>query len=834
MHLLKKTAIASLMLTLLLSIAIFMGLIAAFLYAGPTLPSIAECKVYKLQTPMSVFSADNKLVAEFGDNKRIPVTIDEVPQQFIQALLATEDQRFYQHKGVDLMAMLRIIKVALTTGRASQGGSTLTMLVARNYFLDRSRKLSRKLTEIFLALKIERHVSKDEILEMLLNKIPFGHRTNGLGAAAQIYYGKKLSELSLPQLAILAGIPKGQSKYNPISNPDLAKKRRNHVLGRMLAEGYIDQATYKEAANAPITAYYHGPRIAFRAEYFAEMVRQQVIEQYGEDMAYNAGLNVYTTLNSKAQLAAREGLRQSLIDYDKRHGYRGPERQLKDFTREQLPDYLSVLTNIPEFGPLQPALVTYADQDKAEFALENGQLIEIPTENLTWAREYIDQDTKQDSRVAAATDVVIPGDIVRLYYHQGIWRLGQIPKIEGAFVALDPNDGAILALEGGFDFQLSKYNRVVQAKRQPGSNIKPMIYSAALEQGFTAASIINDAPIAYVDESTNTVWRPKNSGDKFHGQIRLREALKKSINLVSVRLMDAIGIDHTVDYLQRFGFKESDLPRIKSMALGSIEVSPLEVATAYATFANAGFKVAPYFIERIEDMQGNIIYQAQPKVACDDCAQVAAELEVQKQLIAELNGYSAAELNEFALDPNRPIFAEPAVKVAPERQALRVIEPRNAYIIGSMMHDVIRSGTAYLTLQRTNSPLLQRNDIGGKTGTANDAKDTWFSGYHKDIVASAWVGFDDHSELGKYEWGGSTALPIWQHFMEVMLADIPNSPYKQPPGLVSVRIDPKTGLLPADSMSESIFEIFRQENVPSKRAQRTTEDPLVEEEEVIF
>jgi len=811
-----------------------MGLIASYLYAAPTLPSIAELKDYKLQTPMSVFTRDEKLIAEFGENKRIPVSIEEVPKPFIQALLATEDQRFYEHGGVDLMAMLRIIKVALTTGRASQGGSTLTMLVARNYFLDRSRKISRKITEIFLAYKIESHVSKDEILEMLLNKIPFGHRTHGIGAAAQIYYGKKLSELTLPQLAVLAGIPKGQSKYNPISNPSLAKKRRNHVLQRMLSEGYIDNGTFVEASKAPITAYYHGPRVAFEAEYFAEMVRQQVIDQYGIDMAYNAGLNVYTTLDSKAQLAARKGLQESLINYDRRHGYRGVEKKVTNFEPKLIEQYKPILINTPNFGPLKPAIVVETTKELAKLYLADGSTIELPLEEITWAREYIDQDNKSDKKIESVTQVVTPGDLVRVYRHEGNWKLGQLPDIEGAFVALNPNNGAILALEGGFDFQLSKFNRVVQAKRQPGSNIKPLIYSAALEKGFTAASIINDAPIAFIDESTNTVWRPKNSSDRFRGPIRLRTALKKSINLVSVRLMNSIGIEHTIDYLQRFGLSKSSLPQIQSLALGSIELTPMEIATAYAIFANGGYKVEPFFIEKIEDMQGNILFEQSPLTVCHNCETLESEQEVQKQVIAEMNGYTTSELNEFKLDADRPIFSQPSALVPTAQRAKRVIEARNAFIINSMMQDVIHSGTAYLTLTRTNSPLLKRKDLAGKTGTANDAKDTWFSGFNQDIVASAWVGFDDHRELGKFEWGGSTALPIWQHFMETMLADKKSRAFAQPAGLVSVRIDPETGLLPADASSKSVFELFRQETVPTKRATKKSTDPLIEEEDIIF
>jgi penicillin-binding protein 1A len=807
-----------------LGLTIAMGVIASYLYVWPTLPSIDELRDYKLQTPMSVFSKDGQLIAEFGEKKRLPVTIEEIPKKFVQALLATEDQRFYEHSGVDFVAMARILKVALLTGKASQGGSTLTMLVSRNYFLDRSRKITRKVTEMFLSWKIEAHVTKDEILEMLLNKIPFGHRTFGLGAAAQLYYGKKLNELSLPQLAVLAGIPKGQSKYNPISRPDLATKRRNHVLNRMLVEKYISEEEYAQAKDSPITAYYHGPRISFAAEYFAEMVRRQVVNMYGTDFAYTSGLNVYTTLQSKAQLEARYGVRKAIVDYDKRHKYRGPELSIDSIQPDKKDDYIAMLSNMQDIGQLQPALVFNVKESQADILLKNGDSFSLTEQDLNWAQYNTRVQNKADDMLDETRSLQI-GDVVRVYYESGQWHLAQIPEISAAFVALDPSDGAIIALEGGFDFDVKKFNNITQARRQPGSNIKPLIYSAALENGFTAASLVNDAPTAFVDKSTNRVWRPKNSGERYRGLIRLREALKWSINSISVRLMGRMGMDTTITYLKRFGFTDIELPRFRSMALGAIDITPLQVAASYAVFANGGFKVDPYFIERVEDMQGELLFEAKPSIACEACAQIEAESHVQKQLSAELAGYSSDEMQVFKLDPERPIFREPMLPVPENQLAPRIIESRNAFIINSMMQDVITAGTGFGTLYRAKSPLLKRNDLAGKTGTTNDAKDTWFSGFNKKIVGTAWVGFDDHRKVGDRESGAKTALPIWSHFMEKMLEGVPNEPFRQPPGLISVRIDPKTGLLPTSSDQRTIFEIFREEFVPKKSTKPTFIDP---------
>lgn len=792
--------------------SVMIGL-GAYLFSAPQMPDIASLKNIQLQTPMRIYTRDGKLIGEFGDVRRIPVTLDQVPEHFINALIATEDQRFREHQGVDIQGIIRVIKVALTTGEASEGASTLTMQTARNMFLNREKSLRRKLVEMFLALKMEREMSKDEILELYTNKVHFSHRAYGLGAAAQVYYGKDLTELDLPQSAMMAGLLKGESAYNPISNPERAIKRRNLVLNRMLSEGYIDQATFQQAIDTPITAQKHTADLDLNAPYVAEMARLDTLQRFGRDKAYNQGLEVITTLDSKHQIAANQALKTGLLAYDKRHGYKGAEMVIEDFDPANTDMLISLLYNTPSIGNLEPAIVTAVEEKSITAILTSGDTITIGWDGLKWARKFISDD-RIGFKPKKAEDIVTVGSLIRVQdkgpkldkegkvvaEHQ--WQLSQVPEASAGFVALNPKDGAVSALVGGFDYLSNKFNLVTQARRQPGSNIKPFIYAAALTKGFTPASLVNDAPFIKVNEAIDEVWRPQNSSLKYNGPTRLRIGLKRSINTISIRLIDAIGADYAEKYLVKVGLPDEHMDPYQSLALGSASFTPLEMAMAYAVLANGGFKVEPYFIQQVNDVNGEPLYEASPLMACGECEQ----LLINRQLLATGPNPEQAESIELPI---------PEEQIAPH-----VMDPRDAFIIYDMLKDVMKSGTGYTPLKRRNSSLLKRSDLAGKTGTANDYKDAWFSGFNDGLVGSAWVGFSDHRRsLGKFEYGGKAALPIWAEFMEKALNGVEERPLQQPPGVVSAKIDPETGKLAAMGQKNGIFEYFRDDNVPSDIAE---------------
>ncbi len=795
-----------------------MGFLAAYMYTWPQLPDVETLKEVKLQTPMRIYTREGLLIAEFGEKHRLPLSIDEIPEALNQALIATEDKRFYQHGGVDFFGMTRVALKLIASGKQQGGGSTITMQVARNFFLTFEQTFRRKIIEINLSWKIEAALDKRHILELYWNKINFGQRAYGVGAAAQVYYGATIDQLSLPQLAILAGIPKGPSTHNPVSNPTKALKRRNHVIWRLLKEDFIDKATYDEAIEAPLTGKLHGAKAEVFAPYLAEMVRRKVIQDFGKDSAYNDGLQIYTTLVAEEQQQARKALRAGLIAYDKRHGYRGPEQKL---TPEQLIDEDAVqlvLADIPEFGGLWPAVVMAVEEKQASALVKTKgsnkrwqfQLVALPWEEIEWAKKFSAKDNWTPAP-KAATSVLEVGDQIRLYKDKDDqWHWSQLPDANAAFVAINANDGAVRALEGGFDFDLSKFNRVTQATRQIGSNIKPFIYSAALEKGFTAASIINDSPRTILDWRGENIWRPKND-TKFRGPTRLRFALAYSINLVSVRIFESIGFKYGIDYLTRFGISRNALKAVPSLALGTADLKPLELVTAYATFANGGFKIEPYFIDHIEDSSGNYLQQTEAKTACLECEQIFDREN------ADLSSFEGIEEELESSLISKKLQACPLYPVAVGLWADRVIEKRNVYIMRSIMNDVFTAGTATKTLRASNSKLLHRGDVGGKTGTTNDAHDTWFSGFGGGLVATAWVGFDDpNRDLGKHEYGARASLPIWQKFMEPILANKEEISFPQPEGIISVRIDPKTGQLAPSSQQNAIFEYFRKENVPTE------------------
>ena len=768
---------------------------AAFLYIAPRLPEVEQLRDVQLQTPLRIYSRDGKLIGEFGEKRRSPISIVEVPQTFIDAFLAAEDDRFYQHRGVDVTGLLRAASQLVTTGSIQSGGSTITMQVAKNYFLTQERTFTRKFTEIFLAIEIERQLSKGDILELYLNKIFLGNHSYGIEAAAQTYYGKSIKELSLAQMAMIAGLPKAPSAYNPIANPERAHIRRDWILRRMRALEYISDVDYQVAISQPITARQHGTQLDLNAAYVAEMVRAEMLRRYGRD-AYEAGFSVITTVDSRLQSAAKAAVLDGVVEYDQRHGYQGPEQQWKipaqldDVARESLRQKLQ---DIGSVGPWHPALVLSIEDKRAVVMLATGDQTTLEWEQgFAGTVRYINED-RHTYEAETVGELIAPGDVIRLRMGKSPrrWQFSQIPDIQGALVSLDADSGAILGLVGGYSYQRSSFNRVTQAARQPGSAFKPFIYTAALDKGFTAASIINDAPIVFDDASLGGTWRPSNSNGQFNGPMRLRKALYLSRNLVSIRLLREMGISYAIDYVSRFGFDSSKLPRDLSLALGSHSLTPLDVVTGYAVFANGGYKVSPYLIEQIIDRDGNTLYRADPVVVCRDCGEEDLALNALEE---------ADSLDDFDIDS----------LAAPARQAERVVDEDVIFLIDSILKDVINRGTGVRARK------LGRSDAAGKTGTTNGPTDAWFSGYSSGVVTSAWVGFDQNQKLGRSEYGGSVALPIWVDNMTAALKDRAERHLKQPDGIISVRIDPETGKLAAPGQSDAIFEYFRIDHAPSE------------------
>ena len=764
-----------------------------YLYIVPQLPSIEALRDIRLQVPLRVYSANGDLLAEFGEKRRIPVSYTQVPDTLVEAFLAAEDDRFFEHPGVDYQGLLRAAVELARTGQKRQGGSTITMQVARNFFLSSEKTYLRKLTEIFLALKIERELSKEEILELYLNKIYLGHRAYGVGAAADVYYGTDLDGLTVPQMAMIAALPKAPSRTNPVTDPDAAVARRNYVLGRMLQQGYLDDEVYQAAVREPDTASLHAASAELRAPYIAEMVRAEMISRFGGD-AYTRGFRVITTVESELQRAAIAALRKGLTDYDIRHGFRGPERHANPATLTDVESKMKLLGELRAYGDIQPALVESVSPQSINIMLRDGQTGTIAWEGITWARPYTSAARIGDPP-KTADGVVAAGDLIRVRQDtEGSWQLSQLPEVEGAIVAMRPDSGAIAALTGGFDFSLSKFNRATQAFRQPGSSFKPFVYSAALERGFTAASVLNDAPVVFDDPALERAWRPENYSGRFYGPTRIREALVKSRNLVSVRLLRAVGIRTAINYAHQFGFDMEKMPRDLSLALGSGAVTPLEINSAYAVFANGGFRVEPYLIQRIMDINGEIVFEANPPIACRDCEEMIAGLEpvANENLPMEL--------------PPKPVTDDKPRT----RYAEAVITPQNAWLMTSMLQDVIKRGTGRRARQ------LGRNDLAGKTGTTNDQRDAWFCGFNPELTVTAWVGFDTVQPLGPAETGGRAALPMWMDFMRQALDGVAEKHLPAPSGLVTVRVDPVTGLLARSGQKNAVFETFREGFAPQE------------------
>ncbi|WP_281646087.1 penicillin-binding protein 1A [Parendozoicomonas sp. Alg238-R29] len=768
---------------------------SAYLYLSPGLPPVETLRDVRLQTPLRIYAADNSLIAEFGEKRRSPVNIEEVPQNLVNAFLAAEDDRFYSHNGVDIAGLARATLQLVSTGRIQSGGSTITMQVAKNFFLSHERVFSRKFNEILLALEIERELSKNEIIELYLNKIYLGNRAYGIEAAAQVYYGKSTRDLSLAQMAMIAGLPKAPSRYNPLANPERSLIRRNWILNRMRTLGYITQAEYDPALQEEVTARYHGLPIDLEAPYVAEMVRMQVVEMFGAN-AYTDGYEVYTSINSAQQRAANMAIDKGLQAYDERHGYRGPELSLEDPESWQ-----QTLKDSSPIGQLHPAIITEVTDESATLLFRNNTIGILNWEGMKWAKPYIDVN-RQGKAPTTPSDVVAIGNLVRVRDNNGSWRLSQIPEAQAALVSLKPEDGAITAIVGGFNFYDSKYNRVVQASRQVGSAFKPFVYSAAINKGATAATLINDAPVVFNDDQLESHWRPQNDNQKFYGPTRIRKGLYRSRNLVSIRLLQRTGVNYTLDFIEQLGLPRDKLPENLSLSLGSAALTPMELATGYTVLANGGFQIEPYIIERIDRLDTTVM-ESDPLIACRDC-------EKQQEKLDKTKAFPIPDAAGLGI--NDPLFADTTL---PEQQfqklpriAQRVMDKRVNYIMYDMMKDVIQSGTG------RRAKVLMRSDLAGKTGTTNDQRDVWFSGFNPELQTTVWMGFDQPKTLGRWEYGANAALPIWIDFMKVALQNIPETNLPQPEGMVTMKINPSNGKPASPGEKDAIFEVFRAENAP--------------------
>lgn len=768
----------------------------------PNLPSIENLEDTQLQVPMRVYDKNDILLAEFGEHRRIPVVFEDIPKYIIDAFVSAEDNQYWTHFGVNPLALMAAAYELISTGKKTRGGSTITMQMVKNYFFSSEKTYTRKLNEILLALKVERELSKEKIMELYLNKIFFGRRAHGLAAAAQVYYNKSMSELSLAQAAMIAGLPKAPSKYNPIINPERALIRRNYILGRMNSLGYIDDEQYALAKEEEVTAELHATRAEVDAQYVAESIRAELFEKYGDDV-YKTGMNVYTSIDGDLQAVANTALRSALLDYDRRHGYRGVVDNI-DLSLIEDDPFEEDLVSDERIGNLRKGVVLSINDLSATVLISNYEQIEVLFEGgIDWAGEYVKVD-RQGKKPTAVADVLALGDVIWLEQRDDTWLLADVPRVQGALVSLDSSNGAIRSMVGGFDYYQNKFNRAMQAKRQPGSNFKPFVYSAALEKGFTTASIINDAPVVFDDDSLEATWRPENYSGRVYGPTRLREALVKSRNLVSIRILRSIGLRFATEYAQKFGFLREDMPYDLSLALGSGAFSPLEIVRGYAVFSNGGYLVDPYLISRVESGSGEVIFENSPRIVCDDCK---IEMAIEEEPIVESTPTEEIEGEELIVENESNLIVKPVVQYAP-----RVITAQNAFIMRSIMREVVQRGTA------VRAKALGRRDIGGKTGTTNDQVDAWFSGFNDKLATTAWVGFDDQQTLGARETGGRAALPIWIEYMRSALSGMPENLEQQPDDMVTVKIDAETGKRAGRNTVNSRFEIFRAFNAPKELA----------------
>jgi penicillin-binding protein 1A len=773
------------------------ALACSFVYLEPSLPSTQAMRNIEMQVPLRVYSRSGGLIAQIGEQRRIPVTYEQIPELVKHAFLAAEDDRFFEHHGIDYIGVVRAVVIDLVSGNSkAQGASTITMQAARNMFLTLDKTWRRKLQEMFVTYEMEHEFTKQEIFSLYLNKIFFGQRAYGVAAAAETFFGKPLDELSVAEAATIAGVPKAPSTYNPIVNPRLATQRRTYVLRRMRELGYIDAATAEAANKEAVQARQHAPLSDVEAPYIAEMARLEIRQRFGP-AAENAGYKVYTTIDGRLQAAAVRAVRIGLIEYDRRYGWRGPVGHVDagdNASPEQLEELVGEYTTV---GDLTPAVVMSVADKSVRVYVKSRGFAQIDWDGLSWARKPNGENHGPGPK--DASEIVARGDVVYVISgNTALVQLGQVPEAQSALVSLDPRDGGVAALVGGFDYFTNKYNRVTQARRFPGSGFKPFLYSSALENGFTPASLVLDAP--FVQEGGEEPWRPKNDAGRFGGPTRLREALVHSLNMVTIRLVKDLGIPYATDYVTRFGFDKRELPQTLTLALGTVPATPLEMAAGYSVFANGGYRVFPYFIERIDNANGETVWQAKPKVACDQCVQQVSLADV------PLKG-TEAELLQSADGVRGGRGALPADQVAE-----RVISPQNDYIMTDMMADVIKRGTGRRAL------VLGRSDIAGKTGTSNLAVDTWFNGFTPELEATVWVGYDQDRSLGEHEEGARTALPIWIHYMREALKGVPEYRRPMPEGVVPLRISRDTGALVSNENPDSMTELFMNDHLPAAAA----------------
>ena len=811
--------IAKLILSTLFTICI-LGLVAGgvlYFHLKSSLPSVESLKTVELQQPMQIYTADGKLIGEVGEQRRIPVKLENVPQRLQDAFLATEDSRFYEHHGLDPVGIARAIFVAVNNGGASQGASTITQQLARNFFLTPEKTIIRKAREAVLAIEIENALSKQEILELYLNKIFLGYRSYGVAAAAQTYFGKNLDELTLSEMAIIAGLPKAPSTMNPLYSPKRAEERRNVVLSRMLDENKITKAEYDAAIKEPIVASYHGAKFEFRADYVTEMVRQEMVKRFGEEDAYTKGYKVFTTVLSKDQAEAQKAVRNNLIDYDMRHGWRGGAPLWKKgeapWDNERI---VAFLKKLPDSEPFIPAAVTALGKNGAELLLSNNETMTLSSNAMRWA---------------GRSPVKVGEQIWIRKRDNGEWILGQIPAANSALVSLNSDNGAIEAMVGGFSYEQSKFNRATQSLVQVGSSIKPFIYAAALEKGLTLSSVLQDSPIS-IQKPGQPLWQPKNSPDRYDGPMRLRVGLGQSKNMIAIRALQTAGVGFTADFLQRFGFKRDQYFASEALALGAASFTPLEMARAYAVFDNGGFLIDPYLIEKIQDNTGKDLFIANPKIACITCndipviygetkdkidgfkdvAEVAnpdklksakgnsntdtdeGEGDQQPENVPDLPELQTSALNDGSVD----LMADAKDGAAKQEYAPRVISGELAFLIRSALNTAIygEQGLSWKGTSWRIAQSIKRSDIGGKTGTTNSAKVAWYAGFGANLVTTTYVGFDDNKRvLGKGEAGAKTAMPAWVAYMKAALSDVPERQLTLPPNIMEKTIDSNSGLL---------------------------------------
>jgi len=796
------------------------GVIGAYYYAAPSLPAAETIRDIRLEVPLRIFSRDGLLISEIGERRRIPVTYEEVPQHVVLAFVAAEDRRFFVHPGIDYRGVLRALSSLMLTGEISGGGSTLTQQLARSYFLSLDQTFVRKLREAFLAYQIEREFSKEQIMAFFLNKMFFGQRAYGVAAASQVYFDKNLANISIAEAATLAGVLPAPSDYNPVSSSEEATNRRAYVLGRMASLGYITATEYEEAMAVPMVSNLYGTSIHLNAHYVAEMVRRDMLNRFGND-AYTAGYQVVTTLDSRLQASANYALRNGLLEYTRRRGYRGPidnvmltaEDLVAPF--DDLPIEATQVLQQYVPGGQSIAIVTAINEDNSVgILLEDGSRDLIPWSGLSWAKPFVSRQTSGAEPESVLDVLKIADVIIIMPTSTGTWALSQTPEVQGAVVSLDPVDGAINSLAGGFDFATSKFNRVSQAFRQPGSSFKPFIYSAALEHGSTAATVVIDTPVVISSSELEAVWRPTEYSGRFYGPTRVREALVRSMNLVSVRLLlFESGIGNTVRHIAKFGFGEAALPRNGSLALGAGSASPLDIAQGYAIFANGGYGIKPYVIDAIYDASGETAYRADPLVVCPECL-AEPDDSFTTEVISETEQDAGNEDQTPEFSPEVILENRPDASTAPElfehvNAAPRPITAQNTFLMQDMMRDVIRRGTGRRAMA------IGRRDLSGKTGTSNDFRDAWFAGFNADLATVVWVGYDDDLPLGPGEEGSRTALPIWIEFMRSALEGVPEHQMPQPEGIVSVRIDRDSGCPARAGQPNATFEYFREGHVPT-------------------